>query len=419
MENERPAREAATTDETTPRGRALPVVGLTLAVVLAVAAFFSGMHIGAETKLEASIGSLFAARGAEETVDLDRFFEVWDELDERFVSASSTEPISIEERLDGAIRGLVESYGDPYTNYLPPEDTALFEEDIAGNFEGVGMEVGMRGGILTVIAPLPGTPAERAGIRAGDAIVRIDGASTERLSVDEAVKRIRGEKGTPVAFALYREESDEFVDIEVVRDTIDIPTLETEVRDGVFIIRLFNFSAPAEARFELALREYAQSDTSRLLIDLRGNPGGYLESAVAIASYFLPTGKAVVREDFGEGQREGVHRSVGRLLGRYTPERMAILVDGGSASASEILAGALSEHGVATLIGTRTFGKGSVQELVSLGGDASLKVTVARWLTPEGVSISEAGLVPDVESVDDPETVEDEQLETALDFLNR
>lgn len=401
------------------RSRTLPVVGLTLAVALAAAAFFSGLHLGAESRLEASIGSLFAADSARETVDLSRFFEVWDELEERFVSASSTEPVSEEERLEGAIRGLVESYGDPYTTYLPPEDAALFEEDIAGEFQGVGMEVGMRANILTIIAPLPGTPAERAGIRAGDAIVRINGESTERMSVDEAVKRIRGEKGTTVSFTLYREGEEEFIEVDVVRDTIDIPTLETEVRDGVFVIRLFNFSAPAEAKFELALREYSRSGESRLLLDLRGNPGGYLESSVAIASYFLPTGKAVVREHFGEGKREGVHRSFGRTLGRYTPVRMGVLVDGGSASASEILAGALSEHGVATLIGERTFGKGSVQELVPLSADASLKVTVARWLTPEGVSISESGLTPDVEVADDPETPEDEQLEAALEFLNR
>ncbi len=401
--------------------RTFPFAGIALAFVFAAAAFFSGMQIGSDVKLEANIGSLFA-QTPEKNVDLARFWSVWDMLDERFVTSSSTDPLTAEERLDGAIKGLVDSYGDPYTVYLPAEESAKFEEEIAGNFEGVGMEVGSRDDVLTVIAPLPNTPAERAGIKSGDAIVRIDGTSTEGMSIDEAVKLIRGEKGTEVAITIYREGEEEFREIKVVRDRIDIPTIDTEIRGDVFIISLFNFSAMSEARFQEALREYVVSGKRKLILDLRGNPGGFLQSAVNISSFFLPTGKVIVRENFGGAEEERLFRSSGRTLREYTPEKMVVLVDGGSASASEIVAGALQEHGVATLIGAKTFGKGSVQELVSLDGGSSLKITIARWLTPNGNSISEGGLTPDieVELEDDGEGEEvDEQLEAALDFLKR
>ncbi len=407
------------------RPRTLSFVGITLALILAGVAFFSGIQVGSGTRLETS-SSLFAASQGQETVDLSRFWQVWDLLDKRFVSASSTDPHTVQDRIDGAIRGLVEAYEDPYTVYLPPEDTALFEQDIAGNFQGVGMEVGSRDGILTVIAPLPDTPAEKAGIRSGDKIIRIDGKSTENMSIDVAVKHIRGEKGTEVVLTILREGDAEFREITVVRDTIDIPTVETEIKSGVFVIRLFNFSAIAEAKFQEALREYVRSDEKKLLLDLRGNPGGYLQSAVNIASYFLPTGKVIVRESFGEKEDERLYRSSGRLLGKYAPSRMAVLVDEGSASASEIVAGALQEHDVATLIGTETFGKGSVQELIDLDGGSSLKITIARWLTPNGNSISEGGLTPDIKiPADDKEPkVEleegaDLQLDAAIEYLNR
>lgn len=404
------------------KSRHLPFVGIGLGTLLVAVAFFSGIHIGSGARLGTSVDSLFAASRAQETVDLSRFWHVWDLLNERFVSASSTDPLTQEQRVNGAIRGLVGAYGDPYTVYLAPEDNALFQEDISGNFQGVGMEVGSRDGVLTVIAPLPNTPAEKAGIRSGDKIIRINGNSTENMSIDVAVKHIRGEKSTEVLLTVLHEGDTAFHEIKVVRDTIDIPTIETQKKDGVFIIRLFNFSATAEAKFQEALRGYARSGEKKLLLDLRGNPGGYLQSAVGIASYFLPTGKVIVRESFGKGQKEHLYRSSGRLLGKYAPTKMAVLIDGGSASASEIVAGALREHGVATLIGTQSFGKGSVQELIDLDGGSSLKITIARWLTPNGNSISEGGLTPDItvkNTAKDQKRGEDVQLKAAIAYLNR
>jgi carboxyl-terminal processing protease len=276
--------------------------------------------------------------------------------------------------------------------------------------------------MVTVIAPLPNTPSEKAGVIAGDTLVKIDGESTEGMSTDEAVRRIRGEQGTTVTLTIFREGKEEFLEIPIVRDTIVIPTSKTEIRDDTFIIALYSFNAIAESEMQNALRAFVKSDAKNLILDLRGNPGGYLESAVSIASYFLPLGKVVVRESFGEGIEEELYRSSGRELGTHAPEKLVVLVDGGSASASEILAGALKEHGVATLIGDTTFGKGSVQELVDLDDGSSLKVTVARWLTPNGNSISAGGLEPNItveRTPEDREALRDPQLDAALEFMKK
>jgi carboxyl-terminal processing protease len=398
-------------------------LGAGLSIFLIAAAFFSGFHFGTDTKMEAGLGSLFARESDApvEGVNLDEFWHVWNLLDQKFVSGSTTDNLTDEEKIRGAIEGLVGSYGDPYTVYLPPVDAAAFEEDISGNFGGVGMEVGIRDGVITIIAPLPNTPAEKAGLLAGDKIISIDGEITERMGIDGAVKRIRGEAGTDVTLSIYREGFTEFKEIVVTRAIIDIPTVETEIKDGIFIVSLYNFNALSEMKMQTAMREFVNSGADKMIIDLRGNPGGFLQSAVSIASYFLPVGKVVVEENFGRENKEDViYRSSGKTLREFAPDSIVVLIDRGSASASEILAGALSAHGVATLIGEDTFGKGSVQELVELKDGSSLKVTVARWLTPDGVSISEGGLKPDILAERTPEMLEseeDEQLNTAISFL--
>lgn len=400
------------------------LLGLGLAVVFAGAAFFSGLQLGSgvdfSARLEANAFSIFQPQTTPvEGVDLSDFWRVWNLMEDKYVFGTTTTKTA-EERMEGAIKGLVDSYEDPYTVYLPPKIAEQFEEDISGNFSGVGMEVGMRDGLVTVISPLPDTPAMRAGIIAGDTVVKIDEESTEGMSIDAAVNLIRGEKGTEVVLTIFREGETEFKEITVTRDTILIPTIKTELRGDVFVISLFSFNAIAEMKMQEALREYVNSGADKIVLDLRGNPGGFLQSAVSIAGYFLPTGKVVVRENFGEGLDEQVFRSQGKSLKQYTPEEVVVLINGGSASASEILAGALSEHGVATLIGETTFGKGSVQELVELPDGSSLKVTIARWLTPNGVSISEGGLAPDVTIKRTPQQIideEDPQLEAALEWL--
>ncbi len=405
------------------------LLGIGLALLLAVGAFFSGVHVGTvgSNVIEASglqAGAFSWLWNSPNTVpdteaDLEPFWRVWNMLEEKYV-AGEDNGVSTEDRINGAIEGLVDSYGDPYTVFMPPAESAAFEESISGNFSGVGMEVGMRDGLITVIAPLPDTPAERAGALPGDVIVSISGTSTERMNVDEAVKLIRGPENTTVVLTVYREGSSELLELSMVREVITIPTSDTEIKGDAFVISLYNFNALAEKQMDAALAEYAKSGKKKLVIDLRGNPGGYLESATAIASYFLEEGKVIVRENFGDGREETVYRSQGRGKGDFTPDNLVVLVDEGSASASEILAGALSEHGVATLIGTKTFGKGSVQELINLPDGSSLKVTIARWFTPTGHSISEGGLEPNVtveRTPDDRTADKDPQLDAALEWL--
>jgi carboxyl-terminal processing protease len=256
-----------------------------------------------------------------------------------------------------------------------------------------------------VISPLEGSPAKRAGVEAGDAITAIDGESTEDVSVQEAVQKIRGETGTDVTITVLSEEAKETEDITIKRENIELPTMETQVIDDTFVISLYNFSAKSTQAFQEALKEFKQSDAKRLMVDLRGNTGGFLQAAVTISSHFLEEGKVIVREDFGGNQDNEVYRSKG--FGTVEADTdVGILVNGGTASASEIVAGALRDHGVANLYGTQTFGKGSVQELVELPQDSALKITVARWMTPEDVSISEGGLTPETE-ITIPENRED------------
>lgn len=405
------------------------ILGVALAFLLAIGAFASGLQVGQGDLFKGSQTALLynlltlqqnPVQAADGRPDLTEFWKIWDLLEEKYVSSSSTKDVSIEDRLQGAIDGLVDTYDDPYTVYLPPADSAQFEEDISGEFSGVGMEVGIREGLVTIISPLPGTPAEAAGLLAGDVIVKIDDTSTEDMRIDQAVRLIRGEKGTIVTLTIFRDGEDDFMTVDVTRDNIEIPTVKTELIDDTYIIALYSFNAISEEKVREALNEFLNSDATKLIMDVRGNPGGYLQSAVTIASYFLPPGKIVVKEQSGEGEEESIFRSRGRQPRTFSKEELVVMVDNGSASASEILAGALQDHGVATVIGSQTFGKGSVQELVDLDNGASLKVTVARWLTPNGTSISDGGLTPDIVISRSPaERLEgsDPQKDAALRFL--
>jgi len=382
-------------------------------------AFYFGVIFGENSAIKESLAEV-ENRDKEkpEVVDFSVFWKAWNIINEKYVDNDDVLP---QDKIWGAITGLADSLGDPHTNFLPPQETELFAENIRGNFGGVGMEIGIRDDILTVIAPLKGTPAEQAGILAGDKVLAVDGGSTADMSVDEAVSVIRGEIGTVVTLTLIREGRDGTFDVDVTRDTIKIPTSETELReDGIFVIRLFNFSAISPNEFRNALRDFIQQGGSdKLILDLRGNPGGFLSASVDIASWFLPIGKVVVTEDYGDNGDDIVHRSLGYDIFNEKLN-FVILVNQGSASASEILAGALREHGVATLVGVKTFGKGSVQELIDVTDKTSIKVTVAKWLTPAGNSISDGGITPDVEielTLEDFEAGRDPQLEKAIELL--
>lgn len=327
------------------------LISIALIALLVGAAFVLGVQVGSTGGVNEVGSSLF--KGGETLkpigVDFSPVWKAWNTINNKFVPSSTSTRTSNEDKIWGMVSGLAGSLEDPYTVFLPPADSEIFEEDISGNFEGVGMEIGMRNGTLTVIAPLKDTPADRAGIMSGDSILRINGEPTDSLTIDEAVKRIRGEGGTPVTFTIARNGEGEFLEIEVIRDVIEIPTIQTELRDdGIFVIELYNFSALSPSLFRKALREFALTGSSNLLLDLRGNPGGFLEAAVDMASWFLPAGEVVLREDFGEYGKASIHRSKGYNIFNDNL-KMVILINRGSASASEILAGALKEHALAHL----------------------------------------------------------------------
>jgi carboxyl-terminal processing protease len=390
-------------------------------VVLMALLFTGGYFLG---KSNTEVGPAAAILNTEDkavSADMAPFWKAWKILDEKFApSSTTTGAVTPENKIWSSIEGLAGAYGDPYTVFFPPKESKMFEEEIRGSFGGVGMEIGIQDESLTVVTPIKNSPAEKAGIKAGDKILTINDKPAQKFSTDEAVGMIRGEEGTQVTIIFYRPATREEFSRTLTRAVIEIPTIETVTRpDGVFVIKLYNFSAVSPNLFRNALRQFVESDADKLVLDLRGNPGGYLEAAIDMASWFLPSGKVVVTEDFGSKREPIAYRSKGYDVFNDNL-KFAILVDKGSASASEILAGALQQQGKAKLIGENTFGKGSVQELVNVTDNTSLKVTVAHWLTPNGTSISNGGLKPDIEVKTTPENTangNDPVLNRAIEYL--
>lgn len=391
-----------------------------IVILAAVSLFGIGLETGKylEKKAGESVPTDISEKPPVADIDTAPFWRAYNILNEKFVAtASSTVPTN-EEKVLGAIQGLAASYNDPYTVFFPPQEAKQFEDQVRGDFGGVGMEIGLKDKGLVVVAPLKDTPAERAGLKAGDPILKIDKKYTDGMSVEDAISLIRGPKGTSVTITTKKD--GEPKEITLVRDTINIPVIDTKLRDdGVFVISLYSFSANSAPLFRNALRDFIQSGTDKLVLDLRNNPGGFLEAAVEMASFFLPEGKSIVIEDTGEKTAQHAIKSKGYNV--FTDKlKMVIIINEGSASASEILAGALHDHGIVKLVGEKSFGKGSVQELIDLTPDTSLKVTVARWLTPKGASISLNGIEPDIKvtlTKKDAEKKYDAQLEKAVSVL--
>ncbi len=383
--------------------------------------FLFGVYVGFENRPSmAKVVGLVHKDTPQElaaSADFAPFWKAWELVSSKLPEAEKTEA---QDRVYGAIKGLLQSFDDPYTTFFPPKENEVFETQISGEFSGIGIEIGQKDGVLTVIAPLKGTPAEVAGIKAGDKIIKIGDEITADFDVDHAIDLIRGEAGTKVTLTIIREGEDAPKNFTITRSKITLPTADTERRtkEKVFIIHLYNFSAHSPEKFKSAFDEYLTSGYSNLLIDLRGNPGGYLNAAVDIASMFLPEGKVIVKEIGKTPDDVTVHTSSGKVVFPKN-RKLVILVDKGSASASEILAGALSEHGIGILAGETTYGKGSVQEVIKLTSDTSLKITVAKWYTPNGVSISESGLTPKYEIKYDPKQKNDTQLDEAVKLFSK
>jgi len=381
-------------------------VVVTLAVVAAV--FGLGLWIGA-----VKIAYYVPQPG---TLDFSLFWDAYNKLQQNFINPAK---IDNQKVLYGAIEGMTNSLGDPYTDFFNPDQAKQFQEDLAGSFSGIGVEIGIKKDMLTVIAPLKGTPGQKSGLESGDIIVKIDGKDSASMTTDEAVNLIRGPKGTAVTLTIMREGWNNTKDIKIIRDTIKVPDMDWSLKNGdTAYIQIYQFDETLSSDFRSIALQILQSPAKKIILDLRDNPGGYLEIAQDIAGWFLENGQTVTIEDFGNNKPQQTYKTEGN--GAFTNYPMVVLINQGSASASEILAGALRDNRNIQLIGNKSFGKGSVQEVVDLRGGSFLKITIAHWLTPKGNSISEMGLTPDV-NVDitdqDIQNQKDPQLDKALEII--
>jgi carboxyl-terminal processing protease len=379
--------------------------------------FFVGLKIG--EKYYPSINLVEGLENKElgkpANVDFSLFWDAWHLIQTDYVKSAELDK---QKMIYGAIQGLLGSLDDPYSVFFEPIDAEKFNEDVNGSFSGVGIEIGTRKGILTVISPMEDTPAWKAGVKAGDQIIKIDGKSTADLTTDEAVKLIRGNKGTIVILTIIHKNSDTQEEIAIVRDTIVVDAVKLSFldNDNIAHLKLLNFNENAPYEFYQAALKMQEKQPSGMILDLRNNPGGYLEVAVDIASWFVPKNAVVVRENI-KGESEEVLKASANQSFINLP--VVVLINEGSASASEILAGALRDLRNIKLVGIKSYGKGSVQEVKKLFDDSMVKLTIAEWLTPNGVSINNNGLEPDykVEMPEDLNSNADPQLDKALEIL--
>lgn len=365
--------------------------------------------------------------------DFAPFWVVLDKLEKNYYDRTAIDP---DKMINGAISGMVASLDDPYTMYLPPVKNTEFKQVMAGKFEGIGAELGMNGKQIIVVAPLDGSPAEKAGVKAGDAILKVDGKDIFGMTLAQTVEKIRGEKGTSVKITLVHKFATKAVDVNIVRDTIQVKSLvswtkklkdisqidsksstfSAHLDDKIVYVRLSQFGDSTNnewTNMALKLSEEIKADKSikGIVFDLRNNPGGYLTDAVYIASEFIKSGAAVLQED-KNGERVSAEVTGKGFL---TDVPVMVLINGGSASASEIVSGALRDHKRAMLVGDKSFGKGTIQEAEDLGGGAGIHITIAKWLTPNGTWVHKNGLEPDFPvQVDQKDPSHDTQLEKAI-----
>lgn len=389
-------------------------------------AFWSGYEQGkkspysysqSENPVAPSEAIILNKNNRDKTIDFGLFWKVWGILKAKYVDR---EALDAHKLLYGAIDGMLSATGDPYTTFFDPEENKEFQEDISGTFEGIGAEMGVKNEILTIIAPLEGMPAEKAGFMAGDKVLKINDQSTVNMSLEEAVTKIRGPKGTEVKLTIFRNGDEKSRDITVKRDVIIVKSVRFEMKENVAYIRVSRFGEDTEKGFRSAIRQARNKKASGFIIDMRNNPGGFLETAIELANFMLPIGKTAVIEENGAGERKEIKTRGGDMLSAFPT---AVLINEGSASASEILAGALRDNrDNVTIVGKKSFGKGSVQELISVNRNTSVKITVEHWLTPSGQQINMIGITPDIEvdiTREDLDNQRDPQLDKALEILTK
>jgi len=391
-------------------------ISIIIAVALSGGGFYFGYQQGIKKPQTVVIrGVANLEEGKLEAIDFSLFWDVWQTIKDKYVEADKIDNQTL---FYGAVSGLLGALKDENSVFFPPTDAQKFNEDISGEFGGIGAEIGTRNNQLVIIAPLKNTPAERAGLRALDKILKVDDTVTANLTTDEAVKLIRGQKGTTVILTILRNGWDKPKEISIIRDTIQVPTLDWEIKENnIAYIHLYNFYEKAPFLFYQAAVEIAFKNPKGIILDLRNNPGGFLDAAINLTGWFLKPGQTVVSEEFRSDKKQ-VFTSYGNGLFKDVP--IVILINEGSASASEILAGALRDNRSIKLIGKKSFGKGTVQELEPLKDGSSIKITVAHWRMPGGGLIEKNGLDPDYEvglTDEDFKANRDPQLEKAMEVL--
>lgn len=398
-------------------GKIKKYIAIPVLIILLLVIFACGFFVGQVSRPSVElISSLNNKEIGQPAVDFSLFWDTWRVIETKYVERRN---LDYQKMVYGAINGLLKSLDDPYSVFMEPQESKRFLDDISGSFSGIGAEIGIRKDILTIISPLENSPAQKAGLRAGDKILKINETLTMDLTLDEAVEMIRGEKGTEVKLLISRNEWNEAKEIKIIRDEIRVPIFKWEVKEGnIAYVEFYHFTENSDAEFRQIAKQIVAAKVNGLVLDLRNNPGGYLESAVDIASWFVPKNEPVVIENFGNGDSDNVYRSRG--YEKLADIKTVILINEGSASASEILAGALRDHKGIQIVGQKSYGKGSVQQLEKLKGGANVKLTVAKWLTPNGTCIEKEGIVPDIEvkiSEEDFNELRDPQLEKALELF--
>lgn len=387
-------------------------------LLLVLGAYFFGFAAG-EGKIRVTDGQLEITKGnaPELAADYSLLWDTLNVLNSKYVDR----PLDQQQLMYGAVKGLVDAAGDPYTVFLDPKQAKDFNDQLRGSFSGIGAEIGIKDGNVVVVAPLEGTPAQRAGIRADDIIAAINGESTQGMSVDLAVSKIRGDAGTQVELTILHKDATQVEVVKITRAKIEIKSVKLESKevDGkrYAVIKMSQFGDDTRGLFNHIVDTVVTGGYSGLILDLRNNPGGYLEVAVDTISDWIDADQVALKERGNDGkEKDYVTDGVPRLKGIKT----IVLVNGGSASASEIVAGALQDYNAATLVGTTTFGKGSVQELQNMKGNSEVKITVAKWLTPKGRAIDKVGLEPDIVveiTEEDFDAGRDPQMDKALELL--
>lgn len=363
------------------------------------------------------VGSGQTVTDPRDEVELSLLWSVWRILLNNYIEPQR---LDTEKMLYGLVSGAVDAIGDPYTVFMTPKENTDFRNTLKGELQGIGAELTQRDDLIVVVAPLKGSPAQRAGLMPEDIIVEVDGESIEGQSLNQVVQKIRGPKGTQVTLTIYREGEDVTRDITITRDEITVPSTEYEILEtgsgGIGYIALNQFANRTTTEVEQALESFRGTNLEGIILDVRFNGGGYLERAVDLTSMFMKQGK-VVSVARREGQPD-VHHVYGQPIDAETP--MVVLINEGSASASEIVAGALQDYNRATVIGKKSFGKGTIQEIFELPGGSSLRVTIAKWLTPNGRDLAKEGIEPDIEvdrTLEHYENDEDPQLDSAIEWL--